>query len=133
MALLFDALHHPDSDVDVNGAQPPRLRWAHEPARARSHLVIGRGPPGGSWAAMHEDLETVSYGDWMQLPGYPMAQWATDAGLTELATASARLKRRYVARYYEDYVTHEGLADHFQSGWQVVAMRRAQPLPPRSR
>jgi hypothetical protein len=130
VALLVDTLQRPNSDVDAGGAESSRLRWAHVPARARAHVVIGRGPPGGSWAAMHEELETVSYGEWMQLPGYPIGAWADDHGLGAFAAARTRLKRRHVARYYEDYVAHERLASHFLSGWQVVAMRRRAPVTP---
>ncbi len=52
VALLFDTLNHPEADIGLN--LPSLLSWKSHPEHAIDHVVLGRGPPGGSWQV---DLE----------------------------------------------------------------------------
>lgn len=47
VALLFDALLRPDTDIGAN--MESVLTWKREKQRAVPHLVLGRNLPGGAW------------------------------------------------------------------------------------
>ena len=47
VALLYDILSHPDADTGQDF--PSLLNWRFHPEQAIDHVVLGRGPPGGSW------------------------------------------------------------------------------------
>lgn len=51
------------------------------------HVVIGRGPAGGSWHRMEPNLRTLSLAAWMGLPGLDFNEW--DAKQTALEEAEA--------------------------------------------
>lgn len=38
-------------------------------------MVLGKGPPGGSWHRMDPNLRTLSLSAWMSLPGLDFSQW----------------------------------------------------------
>uniref|UniRef100_A0A182SNG5 FAD/NAD(P)-binding domain-containing protein n=1 Tax=Anopheles maculatus TaxID=74869 RepID=A0A182SNG5_9DIPT len=52
------------------------------------HLVLGRGPPGGSWHRMDPNLRTLSLAAWMSLPGLPFAEWESRHPPVEAADES---------------------------------------------
>ncbi|MBI5136792.1 MAG: NAD(P)-binding domain-containing protein [Nitrospirae bacterium] len=122
LANLFDALHHPQADG--GGVRPPCIRLRHDPHRAVPHMVLGSGPPGGSWHAMPEGMLTLSPGHWMELPGWPLFDWGRAGG--RWIDPGRRLERALVADYFRDYVTHMGLAERFATGLRVTA---AEPDP----
>lgn len=67
-------------------------------------MVLGRGPPGGSWHRIDPDVLTLSLGSWMGLPGIPFP------------SCTAHEKRAFtrdVATYYENYVEQMGLSKYF--------------------
>ena len=73
VALLFDALSHPNADL---GSETPSLmRWEHRPERAVPHVVLGRHRAGGAWQMMDGGTQTLSLGTWMQLPDAPFKKW----------------------------------------------------------
>lgn len=47
MALLFDALMHPDADMGAEN--PPLVDWKREINHSVRHMVLGKGKPGGAW------------------------------------------------------------------------------------
>ena len=59
-AALFDALRYPDGD----GAGVSLLELS-DPQQSLSHVVIGSGPPGGSWDSMSPTTVSLSPGHWM--------------------------------------------------------------------
>ena len=79
---------------------------------------------------MDPDLETVSLGNWLELPGYPFEQWKIDRERigsfgnkvtkkkNQIRTKRARLGD--VAQYYDDYVSKMGLDKNFLNGVKVV-------------
>ena len=84
---------------------------------------------------MQPDLETVSLGHWLELPGYTFNQWKMEqnqncasndvenAAVKEGGGSSVRRKRALlgeVAQYYEDYVAEMGLGGNFLNGVEVV-------------
>lgn len=125
VSVLFDTLMRPNADIGEDHA--PSLTWTHDPSRAISHVVIGNGKPGGSWHHMQPDLETVSLGHWLELPGYPFNQWKveTQNQISEVKKVPIKgTKKRAllgeVAQYYEDYVVNMGLEKNFLNRVEVV-------------
>ena len=98
LALLFDALQHPG--VDLGWSSPSCLDLVHDPEAELSHVVIDDAQFGGSWHSMHDATRTLSPGPWMELPGYPLAEFLTARGRSA-AAAAARQSRRLIAEYYE--------------------------------
>lgn len=41
-------------------------------------MVIGTGPPGGTWHKMDPNVRTLSLSSWMSLPGYSYGEWEND-------------------------------------------------------
>ena len=103
-ALLVDALLHPDADGMKGAADYTCIEVRHLPARSIEHVVIGRGPAGGSWNRMAPGTVTLSPGYWMALPGLTMAEAGATPGadLTPHALAR-RIERGVVAEYYQAY------------------------------
>ena len=83
---------------------------------------------------MQPDLETVSLGHWLELPGYPFNQWKMEqewnqnhiiSDIKNAAVNGTSVKRKRallgeVAQYYEDYVAKMGLEKNFLNGVEVV-------------
>lgn len=80
------------------------------------HVVLGKGPPGGSWHKMDPNILTLSLGSWMSLPGlpYPFRD-----------NTEHRAFAYNVARYYQDYVQKLGLAKYFKND---VIVTKVVPL-----
>ena len=122
IAILLDALLRPDTDV--GGVYPSSLVWSYDPQRAVSHVIIGRGLPGGSWQHMEPNLKTLSLGSWLDLPMYSFADWTDEhqhkeepsSDFDEMAQTDVKTGRVLVgdiAHYYADYVIKMGLAENF--------------------
>ena len=47
VALLWDALMHPDADMGVEA--PPLVTWKYQEEKSVSHLVLGKMKAGGAW------------------------------------------------------------------------------------
>lgn len=50
VSLLMDTLNHPCADLGLE--LPSLLEWHHHPECQVDHIVLGKGPPGGSWQVM---------------------------------------------------------------------------------
>lgn len=73
VSLLLDSLQHPCADLGME--LPCMVEYKYHPEKEIDHLVLGRGPPGGSWHRMDPNLRTLSLAAWMSLPGLPYAEW----------------------------------------------------------
>lgn len=73
VSLLLDSLQHPCADLGME--LPCMVEYKYHPEKEIDHLVLGRGPPGGSWHRMDPNLRTLSLAAWMSLPGLPYADW----------------------------------------------------------
>lgn len=120
MGTLFDALLHPGADAGRPG--PSCLALERREERAVPHRVVGSGPPGGSWHRMPPTMLSLSPGYWMELPGWPLFEWARSRG--RWLDPGARLPRSHVATYYQDYVDHMGLAENFVTDMKVTGAIR---------
>uniref|UniRef100_A0A182QJY1 FAD/NAD(P)-binding domain-containing protein n=1 Tax=Anopheles farauti TaxID=69004 RepID=A0A182QJY1_9DIPT len=73
VSLLLDSLQHPCADLGMD--LPSMVEYRYHPEKEIDHVVLGRGPPGGSWHRMDPNLRTLSLAAWMSLPGLPFADW----------------------------------------------------------
>lgn len=73
VSLLLDSLQHPCADLGME--LPCMVEYKFHPEKEIDHLVLGRGPPGGSWHRMDPNLRTLSLAAWMSLPGLSFADW----------------------------------------------------------
>lgn len=116
VSVLFDALQNPEADFGVERASC--LTWTLHPERRVDHVVLGQGAVGGSWSRMKDFDETftVSFAQWMQLPGR-----AIDG--TESGPSGRRLSLGKVAKYYEQYVRDQGLITLFRNHSLVTGLQ----------
>lgn len=116
VALLFDTLNHPG--VDIGDKQPSSLVWRHHENKCISHVVLGKGRPGGCWGKMEDSLQTLSRGEWLELPMLSYDQWLAkhkpSAPRTIRATASD------ISQYYSSYIEEMKLNNCFQSGAMII-------------
>ncbi|XP_076470605.1 oxidative stress-induced growth inhibitor 1-like [Babylonia areolata] len=122
VALLWDALMHPDADLGADST--PLLSWEYHPSKAFSHVVLGKMKAGGSWQRMEGAMQTLSQSNWMELPDLPFRQWLAKRH-RRLALSSRRATTGDVRDYYEDYVSSKGLRDHFQDYHVVTSIQKA--------
>ncbi|XP_058465671.1 uncharacterized protein LOC131439086 [Malaya genurostris] len=73
VSLLLDSLQHPCADLGME--LPCMVEYMYHPEKEIDHLVLGRGPPGGSWHRMDPNLRTLSLAEWMSLPGLSFTEW----------------------------------------------------------
>ncbi|XP_063696393.1 oxidative stress-induced growth inhibitor 1-like [Culicoides brevitarsis] len=73
VSLLLDSLQNPNADLGMQ--MPSMLEYKYHPEKEIDHIVIGRGPAGGSWHRMDPNLRTLSLAAWMSLPGSDFNEW----------------------------------------------------------
>lgn len=76
VSLLLDSLQHPCADIGMD--LPSMLEYKYHPEKQIDHIVLGKGPPGGSWHRMDPNLRTLSLSTWMSLPGLDYNEWEAD-------------------------------------------------------
>nr|XP_004659636.1 oxidative stress-induced growth inhibitor 1 [Jaculus jaculus] len=119
VALLFDALLRPDTDL--GGNMDSVLAWKQQKERAIPHLVLGRNPPGGAWHSIEGSMVTLSQGQWMGLPDLQVKDWMRKK---RRGLRNSRATAGDIAHYYRDYVTKKGLSQNFVSGAVVTAVEQ---------
>ncbi|CAH1780134.1 unnamed protein product [Owenia fusiformis] len=128
VAILFDNLTHPDADFGTE--LPSLLEWKKHEEQAIPHVVLGRGPPGGAWQMMEGSMQTLSLGNWMELPGLPFKQWLADHRistpvlLNNKSSKHDRASMNDVKNYYEAYVSENKLEKYFQNNTIVTSVQR---------
>ena len=58
VSLLMDTLNHPCADLGLE--LPSLLEWRRHPECQVDHIVLGKGPPGGSWQVILRKLVIVT-------------------------------------------------------------------------
>nr|XP_005299427.1 oxidative stress-induced growth inhibitor 2 [Chrysemys picta bellii] len=119
VAVLFDTLLHPDADFGYD--YPPVLHWKLEQHHYIPHIVLGKGPPGGAWHTMEDSMLTISFGDWMELPGLKFKDWAASK---RRSIKSDRVMPEEIACYYKQYVKVMGLQKNFRDNAYVTSVSR---------
>lgn len=94
VSLLLDSLQHPCADLGME--LPCMVEYKYHPEKEIDHLVLGRGPPGGSWHRMDPNLRTLSLAAWMSLPGLPFGDWEkSHPPMSEIGINDASLSNSY--------------------------------------
>ena len=136
VALLFDQLERPNTDLGFE--QGSCLDWLFDPDHTVKHLVLGYGPPGGSWHDMQGSQLTLSLNNWLELPGWQFQDWLRDHrtdtvrkpcqlvtnGLTTQGNTYDRATTSHIAEYYKDYVNEMNLSKHFLKDSKVLSAKR---------
>ncbi|KAK5647263.1 hypothetical protein RI129_002155 [Pyrocoelia pectoralis] len=112
ISLLMDTLAQPYADVGLE--LNPLIEWRKD-GNEIDHVVLGKGPPGGSWHDMDPHILTLSLGTWMALPGLP---YRARDGSEKRASAGN------VAKYYLQYVKEMKLEKYFLTGLCVTRIRQ---------
>lgn len=123
VSLLLDTLCHPDADLGSD--EPSTLSWVHDSSKALDHVVIGSGPPGGSWQRMDGGILTISLGSWMELPDLTFKEWDSSKPLPSQGSPNCqnRVSVQRVAEYYRDYVNLKRLQHYFRNFSSVQSVR----------
>ncbi|XP_074843078.1 oxidative stress-induced growth inhibitor 2 [Carettochelys insculpta] len=119
VAVLFDTLLHPNADFGYD--YPPVLQWKLEQHHYIPHIVLGKGPPGGAWHTMEDSMLTISFGDWMELPGLKFKDWAARK---RRSIKSDRVMPEEIACYYKQYVKVMGLQKNFRDNAYITSVSR---------
>ncbi|XP_043457263.1 oxidative stress-induced growth inhibitor 2 isoform X2 [Prionailurus bengalensis] len=119
VAVLFDTLLHPDADFGYD--YPSVLHWKLEQHHYIPHLVLGKGPPGGAWHNMEGSMLTISFGNWMELPGLKFKDWVSSKRRN---LKGDRVMPEEIARYYKHYVKVMGLQKNFRENTYITSVSR---------
>lgn len=106
------------------------MRWAYEPSRAVPHIIFGNTKaPGGQWidnpVAASWDIEALSYGEMLSLPGYTFARFHEER-YGKAPAPLTRPCRRKVADYYAAYPKAVGIEKVLKCGEIVAGIKRIE-------
>lgn len=135
VALLFDQLLRPNADLGKD--QGSCLKWHHNENRAVKHLVLGSGPPGGSWHNMQGSQLTLSLNNWLELPGCDFQDWLrahrsstvrkpcslVTNGVKSDGYSYDRATTSHIAEYYKDFVNNTNIASNFWNDAKVMSVK----------
>lgn len=124
VAVLFDALSHPDADQGADNRS--LLEWRHEPQHKIDHIVLGKMKPGGSWQNMDGSMQTLSLSSWMELPDMPFKDWVTKHRRenNQVDSSVNRATINDVCNYYMSYVEEKNLQSNFFDNHVVTSVRK---------
>lgn len=105
VSLLLDSLQNPCADIGMT--LPTMLQYRHHAERSVDHVVLGKGPAGGSWHRMDPKLRTLSLATWMSLPGYDYQAWEEDEENAKMGRACKKCAERVAGNGVGAGVTRE--------------------------
>ncbi|XP_074645233.1 oxidative stress-induced growth inhibitor 2-like [Tubulanus polymorphus] len=131
IALLFDTLYHPNADLGME--DPSAVTWKHDSSHIINHMVLGKGPPGGVWQTLEGGIQTVSLGNWMELPDMPFKEWSTQYRKSRDLVDGKNIiwnnefaSTDEVGQYYMDYIKNKGISNRFYSFHTVTSVCKVQ-------
>ena len=125
--------------------EPSVLKWKNDDTTSFKHIVLGNGPPGGTWHRMSYCQYSLSLDYWLELPGYPFKTWQDEHKYkNEISGCSCNLPKlvreegvhenrilpNHVAQYYSDYVKRMKLENYFMNNVTVTSVKRVSPNNP---
>jgi len=135
VGLLFDTLTHPAADLGMESES--LLEWKLHKEEAVPHVVLGKRAPGGVWQMLDGDMQTISLGNWMELPGMSFKEWRRKhkrehfkkKGKNSRKCCGERGLIKDVRNYYVDYVNENNLAANFHNYTTVTSVERVLDVP----
>jgi len=138
VALLFDQLQRPNTDLGFE--QGSCLEWTYNSDHVVNHLVLGCGPPGGSWHDMQGSQLTLSLNNWLELPGFDFQDWLREhkhdnvrkpctlskSDSADVGNTYNRATASHVAQYYKDYVDKMNLSKYIKTDCKVLSVKRGK-------
>lgn len=116
LSVLYDMLVRPGADM--GSESPGCLQWEMHREREVDHMVIGETKIGGSWNEYDPAMLTVSFSDWMDMPGLTMEQWLCGRPMVK------RLPSVAIATYLKKYVEKLRLRKKFHQHFVVSSIRK---------
>jgi hypothetical protein len=123
---LLDTLIRPDADTCINPVSC--VEWRYNPGCMISHLVLGSArTTGGQWTLTEgidiDQTSTLSYAEFLSLPGYSMAQHYLMENKRRMPELE-RPSRDFVTGYYARYPFAVGIEDSIRMNSQVRSITR---------
>ncbi|KAF1759382.1 hypothetical protein GCK72_015849 [Caenorhabditis remanei] len=115
-SVLYDMLVRPGADMGTD--TPGCIQWELNRHREIPHMVIGETKIGGSWNEYDPEMLTVSFSDWMDMPGFTMEQWLGGKPLVK------RLPSVAIATYLKKYVERLRLRKKFHQHFVVNSIKK---------
>jgi len=124
VAVLFDALMHPDADFGTE--QPSVLDWRLEREHAVDHVALGKLRPGGAWQQMDGSMQTLSLSSWMELPDLPFQDWLSKNKRVDepVEPCVNRATITDVCNYYTSFVEEKDLRNNFLDYHTVTSIQK---------
>ncbi|PAV81128.1 hypothetical protein WR25_22377 [Diploscapter pachys] len=116
IAALYDSLVRPGADLGEAG--PSCLQWEVDSSREIPHVVLGDTEIGGSWNSYDPEMLAVSFAQWLDLPGYGVADYLGREA--EMARIPAALYVAYM-RWYADTL---GIQRNFETHARVTSITK---------
>ena len=116
---LFRILHHPRQKY----VSPDQIALEFRPDEPLDYLLITQEEVGGLWNNVPENLLTLSPGQWMEFPFYPLAQHV-DEQQVDMADVNDLIVKRHLIDYYHRVPARFGQQDHIHTRERVT---RIQP------
>lgn len=104
--------------ADMGSDAPGCIQWELNRRREIPHMVIGETKIGGSWNEYDAEMLTVSFSDWMDMPGFTMEQWLGGRPLVK------RLPSVAIATYLKKYVERLRLRKKFHQYFVVNSIKK---------
>uniref|UniRef100_A0A8R1IA95 Pyr_redox_2 domain-containing protein n=2 Tax=Caenorhabditis japonica TaxID=281687 RepID=A0A8R1IA95_CAEJA len=120
LSVLYDMLVRPGADM--GSVDPGSLQWKLDKSRDVPHMVIGETKIGGSWNEYDPEMLTVSFSDWMDMPGFTMEQWLGGRPLVK------RLPSCAVASYLKRYVENLRIRKKFHQFFVVSSIKKVEDV-----
>uniref|UniRef100_A0A915PBR7 Uncharacterized protein n=1 Tax=Meloidogyne floridensis TaxID=298350 RepID=A0A915PBR7_9BILA len=101
---LYDSLVRPSFFNDLqteneNNLNKSSILWRQIPNNSVPHIVLGDTQIGGSWTGFEDEIKAVSISNWMDLPGYSLAEDFLEDPSLNNQRPTAKTFRNYLTAY----------------------------------
>lgn len=122
---LYDTLARPSfsNDQTIENVNKPNISsilWRKIPNNSVPHIVLGDTPIGGSWTGFEDEIIAVSISNWMDLPGYSLAEdFMGDPCLN-----NQRFNAKIFRSYLNTYCNVMGILKNFRPNTKVLQIKK---------
>ncbi|CAI5447547.1 unnamed protein product [Caenorhabditis angaria] len=119
LSVLYDMLVRPGADTSCEESEGS-LIWEMDRSREIDHMVIGETRIGGSWNEYDPEMLTVSFSDWLDMPGFSVEQWLCGKPLIK------RLPSIAIVNYLKSHTEKLRIRKRFKTGFRVTSIRKVE-------